>query len=270
MAEEQQPQQEQPQQQESQPQSQQQEQRLPSEQPTAPDIDALTAGLDEIVKDGMIGGKFKTVADMMASYQELEGKYANARRELSGGEQQQQQEQQKQEEQQQVALKQQEVINDILPQFIENGMQLTDELLTKATDAGLDERDVKLKAYEIKEATQKAYSIVGGKDNYTQMLEWGAEALTPEHKREFDKGINSNMSEYAIKGLWTEFQKAKADGSFRISGNPAPQSAKGYSSRAELYRDKDAAQRARQRGDDTLWKQYQAKLAITPNSVLGL
>jgi len=80
------------------------EPQLPSDQPIKQDLSTLTDGLEDIVKDGMIGGKFKTVADMMASYQELEGKYANARRELTGGEQEQQ-------EQQQTVQKQQEVIN---------------------------------------------------------------------------------------------------------------------------------------------------------------
>ena len=247
------------------------EPQLPSEQTPPTDLAPLTEGLEEIVKDGMIGGKFKTVADMMASYQELEGKYANARRDLAGGEQQEQQEQQQQQEQEQILAKQQETINAILPKFIENGMQLTDELLTQAKEAGLDERDVKLKAYEIREATQKAYTVVGGKENYDQMLAWGATALSPEQKIEFDRGLASGMSEYAIKGLWTEFEKAKANGTYsRMEGNPAPQSEKGYSSRAELYRDKDIAEASRRRGDDTLWKKYQAKLKITPHEVLGI
>jgi hypothetical protein len=240
------------------------EPQLPSDQPVKQDLSTLTDGLEDIVKDGMIGGKFKTVADMMASYQELEGKYANARRELTGGEQEQQ-------EQQQTVQKQQEVINDLLPQFIENGMQLTDEILAKATEAGIDERDVKLKAYELREATSKAYSVVGGKENYDAMLAWGKETLSPAQKVEFDRGLNSNMSEFAIKGLYAEFEKAKADGTYsRLQGNPAAQSAKGYNSRQELYRDKTVAEQAKRRGDNTLWEKYQAKLNLTPNEVLGI
>jgi hypothetical protein len=245
---------------------------LPSETPAPVELESLTQGLEELVKDGMIGGKFKTVADMMASYKDLEAKYANARRELvqDGGNQQQQQEQQQQ-EQQQLVQKQQEVINDLLPKFIENGMQLNDELIQKAKEVGIDERDIKLKAYEVKEAAQKAYSVVGGKENYEQMLNWAKEALPQEKKVEFDKGLASDMSEFAIKGLWYEFEKAKKDGSYeRITGNPSPDTLRGYTNRAELYRDKDFAEQARRRGDNTLWEKYQAKLRVTPQSVLGI
>jgi hypothetical protein len=245
------------------------EPQLPSDQTPPIDTSAFTEGLDTLVKDGMIGGKFKTVADMMNSYQELEGKYANARRELSD-EPTPNVEQQEQQKQQELAVKQQETINAILPKFIENGLQLTDEILTQAKEAGLDERDVKLKAYEIREATQKAYSTVGGKENYDQMLAWGAENLPPAQQAEFDKGLTSDMSEYAIKGLYTEFEKAKSDGSFRVSGTPAPQSAKGYSDRRVLFRDKIAAEQAKRQGNNTLWNQYQAKLALTSNEVLGI
>ena len=224
----------------------------------------LAEQLANSLKDGMIAGKFKTVDDMLKSYQELEAKYANARREIKGDAQQQ-------EQRQQTAQKQQEVLNEILPKFVENGMQLTEDLLQKATEAGLDPRDVKLKAYEVKEMTQKAYSVVGGEQNYKEMLEWAKEALPQDKKVEFDKGLASPMSEYAIKGLYGEFQKAKSDGSYdRLRGNPAPTTAQGYASRAELYRDKSAAEQAKMRGDDTLWKKYQEKLNLTPRSVLGI
>ncbi len=237
------------------------EPKLPSETPPATELDALKEQIEKSMKDGLIAGKFKTVDDMLASYQELEAKYANARRELT--------KEPEGETPEQIAAKQQEAVNAILPKFIENGMQLNDEMIDMAKEVGIDERDVKIKAYEVREAAQKAYSVVGGKENYDAMLQWGAENLSPEQKQEFDRGLASGMSEYAIKGLWAEYQKGKGDAD-RMRGNPAPASEKGYRTRQELFKDKSAAEDAMRRGDKTLWNRYQAKLALTPKEVMGI
>ena len=263
---------------EGQEQAQGQEPILPSEQAEiqaqeqqqATELETLTKGLEQYIKDGMIDGKFKTVEDMISSYRELEAKYANTRREMTQAEKQQQSEAQKLQEQQQLQMKQQEVLNDILPQFVENGMQLTDEILAKAQEVGIDEKDLKLGAYEVREQTQRAYSVVGGKENYQQMMSWAKENLTQEQKIDFDRSLtNPALGEFAIKGLWNEYKKAGSQG-YRVQGQPSAGGLKPYSSRREVYMDKDIAEKARQRGDIATWNRYKARLDITPNEVLGI
>jgi len=242
---------------------------LPSEQQeqaqAQADIETLSKGLEQFVKDGMIDGKFKTVEDLIQSYRDLEAKYANTRREMTQSEKQQQ----TQQEQAALVAKQQEVINDLLPKFIENGMSLTPEMVEKAKEVGIDEKDLKLGAYELKEITQKAYSVVGGKDNYQAMIDWAKENLPDDKKAEFDRGLQSNMSEFAIKGLWTEYQKAVSNGTAtRLQGKPATSGLKPYQTRQELFRDKDFAEAAKRRGDMAAWNKYRQRLAITPEEVI--
>jgi hypothetical protein len=249
------------------------EPQLPSEQieqnEQQADFETIAKGLEQYIKDGKIDGKFKSIDDLINSYRELENKYANSRREITEVEKQQQTEMQKQQEQAQVLQKQQETINDLLPQFIENGMQLTDDIITKAKEVGIDEKDLKLGAYELKETLTKAYSTVGGKENYSEMMAWANEQLSDVEKQDFNLALGSNVSKFAIEGLWNKYQAAKNSG-YRVEGKPAVQSVKGYTNRKELYRDKDAAETARRRGDNTLWNKYREKLAVTPREVIGI
>ena len=151
-------------------------------------------------------------------------------------------------------------------------MVLTPEMEKTATDAGIDIRDLKIGAMELRETTQKAYTVVGGKENYDNMLAWGRENMDDTQKAAFDKDVTGAMSAYAIKGLYGEYQEALASGTAvqRVEGQPAFAGIKPYVDRKELYKDKDYCESPQGRRDPAAIKNYRARLKATPNSVLGI
>ena len=142
---------------------------LPSDTPPPANLDGFQLS-DEFIaenfKDGKLKGRFESIEDVLTKLKEAEDFKANTIREQKNAEQKPNDA----EAQAQAQAKQQEAIAELMPQFIENGMELTDEMLQKAEEVGLDVRDVKLAAMEARERQTKAYDLVGGKENYDNML----------------------------------------------------------------------------------------------------
>ena len=239
---------------------------LPSEQPAPTDFAGfdLTDDVKAKFKDGKLNGRFGSIDEVLSKLKEAEDFKANTIRDQTNGQQQQEQQQ----NQQQV---QQTTVNELLPAFLANGMVLTPEMEAKATEAKIDIRDLKIGAMELREATQTAHSVVGGKENYDAMIAWGRGAMTDAQKANFDRDVTGGMSEYAIKGLNADYQEALEAGHTpdRIRGDTTIAGLRPYASRRELYADKDVAEQAKRRGDIKPWNDYQAKIKITPRDILG-
>ena len=240
---------------------------LPSEQPAPTDFAGfdLTDDVKAKFKDGKLNGRFGSIDEVLSKLKEAEDFKANTIRDQTNG-QQQQQEQQTQQQTQQAT------VNELVPMFMQNGMVLTPEMEAKATEAKIDIRDLKIGAMELREATTKAFAVVGGEENYKAMLTWGKSAMSVEQQASFDKAVTGSMSEYAIKGLNADYQKALSDGHNpeRIQGSTTIKGLSPYGSRKELYADKSVAENAKARGDINPWNDYQSKLRITPNEILGI
>ncbi len=240
---------------------------LPSDTPPSTDFSGfeLDDATKALFKDGKLNGRFGSITDVLAKLKEAED-YKSAT--IS--------EQKKLETQHtdDVTLKttQDATINAMIPAFMENGMVLTPEMEAQATEAKIDIRDLKLGAMELREAVGKAHSVVGGKEEYDNMLAWGKENMSDTQKRAFDSEVTSTMSEYAIKGLYGDYKKAIDSGTHtpRIAGSPANVGLKPYASRKELYKDKDFAEASKRKGDMKPWNDYQAKLRITSREVTGI
>jgi len=238
---------------------------LPSDQPTSETFDgfALTDDLKAKFKDGKLNGRFGSVQEVLDKLKEAEDFKANTIRDLKeDGNQQHLQEQ--------LAQTQEATIRELLPEFLQNGMVLTAEMETKATEAKIDIRDLKIGAMELREATQKAHSVVGGQENYNAMLAWGKENMTEPQKKAFDNDVTGNMSEYAIKGLYGEFQEAIRSGKHnpRIQGQPTTSGIKAYADRRELYKDKDYIESPAGGRDTAAQANYRARLRATPDAVI--
>ena len=97
------------------------------------------------------------------------------------------------------------------------------------------------------------------------MIGWARENMTEAQRTSFNTDINTNMSEYAIKGLQADYQKAMAEGTVttRIQGQPVNQGVVAYKNQKELFADKTSAERAKQRGNMNDWNIYQRKLEAT-------
>jgi hypothetical protein len=245
---------------------------LPSEQPTSETFDgfALTDDIKGKFKDGKLNGRFSSLDDVLAKLKEAEDFRANTIREQKEREAGTQNQQQEQVVKQELAQTQAALVQEMLPEFIKNGMQLNDEMIARAEEAKLDIRDLKIEAMEFKERANKAYSIVGGEENYKAMQKWAIETLPEEDRKAFTADVNNaKMSKFAIQGLYAEFEKAQSDGSYsRISGQPTTVGARPYADRRELYKDKEYVESPAGRRDTAAQKMYRTRLRMTPDSVI--
>ncbi len=226
------------------------------------------------------GGKFDSTQAMLDHIKAMEDKYANAQRELANRNNPDGKDNQTPPKENtpaapdpEVVAKQREVIEkDLMPQFMQNGMVITPEMEQKAVEVGIDPRDLKLNAYELKERLSTSFEITGGQENYTAMIEWGKANLNEAQKIEFDRALKSGMSQYAVKGLWYDYMQATGGQSSgdRLRGNPSPSGLQPYADRKELYKDKDYIESPAGRHDKAAIRRYRERLRITPDEVLGL
>ena len=165
-------------------------------------------------------------------------------------------------------VKQLEVVKSLIPAYLDNGMQLTDEMAQTIADEGIDIRDVKLGAVDLRERISKAYEVVGGQENYKNMMAWAGENLDDAQKAAFDADILSVSSEFAIKGLNVVYQEAIASGETpRIQGNHASTTVRGYANKRELLADKAYVDSPKGKRDTAAINQYKQRLALTDEIV---
>lgn len=210
--------------------------------------------------------QFKSLEDFKEKYKELHKQYSNTVRDYKEKEKANQTEAEKQAEQEQVEQQQQETIHSMIPEFMDNNMQLTEDMEKRAEEAGIDVRDLKLGAIELREKVQKAHDTVGGREEYESMMQWASENLTDEQKKAFDKDVTSEMSEFAIKGLHNEYKKASGD---RIRGRNDTGGIKPYRNTEEIMRDKRYLNTPAGFRDKNAQERHKERLSVTPTSVFS-
>lgn len=217
-------------------------------------------------KHGKLNGRFDNIEELILANKAIEDKYSNLMRDIKSG---------KSPESEQVQdigeVDVMQVAQPLIEKFVSNGMELTDEILNEAKEKGLDIRDVKLAAIEMKEQVTKAYNVVGGKEEYEAMISWGKANLDDKAKAEFDKGIASGLGEYAIKGLHAEYKASNStqEVSQRIMGDGSSgQGIKPYASVDEIMRDKKYLDSVAGRNDQGAKDMYNRRMNKTPDSVV--
>ena len=220
---------------------------------------------------GLFKGRWNSPDEMADYIQNLETKHTNLGREVTDNAKKETADVTKAAETARLEVAKSDTIRELAPAFMANNMELNDDMLAKLKEVGLDERDVKLGAYEIRERVDGYAKVVGGKENYDAMMAWAVDGLDDNGKRDFNNGLNSTNSELVIEGLNARYHQAlnNPDASKRpdrIRGNPAPHtSVKPYATRAELFADKKFADSNRSSTNDK--KRYHERLAVTPDSV---
>lgn len=218
-------------------------------------------------KNGKLYGRFDSIDAVLNTLREVETKHSNTMRDIKSG---------KYQEVDANAVKQQqltETVNTLVPEFIQAGMELTPEIEAKATEAGIDIRDLKLGAIEVKETLTKVYNLVGGQEEYQAMIEWGRNNLDEKQQKEFDIGVKSTLSSYAVKGLYAEYQQAIANGEpqtkERLYGDATSSSSvKPYGSMSEILRDRAYVSGAG-RNDQPAIELHKRRMNMTPDSVFS-
>lgn len=226
----------------------------------------------EDLQDGKYMGKWTTPTEMADHIKNMEDKYANLQRDIANGTKQTDAEIAATAASLQTKQLQTDKITELAPAFIANGMVITDEIRDALVETGLTEMEIKVGAYELKEALDKNANYVGGQENYDIIMDHHAKSMTPEEKVQFNHSIqNPNNSEALMVGLQVMYEKGIAENGEtqtpdRIRGNPAnTNSIKPYGSKAELMKDKRYADsRTASTADKTKYKQ---RLAITPENV---
>lgn len=113
-------------------------------------------------------------------------------------------------------------------------------ILAKLEDAGLpgellDDYLAGIQA-RLVAGEQAAYNLVGGQEQYNEMVAWARETLTPQQAEAFDVAVtNPQTAELAIKGLYADFKASgAATTSFRAQGGTTQKGLAPIRSRAEL------------------------------------
>jgi len=241
---------------------------LPSDTDNAPlaGIDAFKEVNEEDFTDGKFKGRWNNASEMADYIKNMEDKYSNLNRDIKDKEKADTAEITQQVKDIEVNQKKEDAILDIAQSFIDNGMSLSDEMKTKLSEAGISETDMKLGAYEYKERFETAYNTVGGKEEYDAMMSWASEGLSDAEKLDFNKGLESSHSQFAIEGLHNRYKNDNPVDKDRVRGTVTPvNSIKGYETKAELFRDKAFADSNVATSNDKA--KYKARLALTSDGV---
>lgn len=154
--------------------------------------------------------------------------------------------------------------NALSQEFQANG-QLSPETYQKLEQSGLDRNLVdQFIAGQMALAAQmeqEAFSLVGGQDQYTAMLDWAAQNLSKAEQDAFDAAVTGNAAQrkQAIVALQAQFERAVGKNPQLVSGN-AGSSVGVYQSRAEMVRD---MQNPKYQTDPAFRAMVQQKLAAS-------
>ena len=222
-------------------------------------------------KDGKLNGRFANMDEVLNTLKNIEDKYSSLNRDLSDKEKADLKAVEQTAEEVKAKQTQQSLVEKLAPEFIKNGMVITDEMKTQLNEAGLSEEQIKLGAYEFKEALTKNQNYVGGEENYNIIMEHHAANMSVEEKKAFNHSIqNPANSEALMVGLQAMYEKSLSEdkeskpSGDRVRGNVSQgNSVQGYETRAELFKDKKYIDSPVGKKDKGAVAKYRAKLALT-------
>ena len=220
-------------------------------------------------KNGKLYGRFDSMEAVLNTLKAVEDKHANTVREIKN---------------QEKASAEETVVKPSLPEaaqpviakFVDNGLSyegMDSDIAQLAQETGYTPAEIKLYAIELKDQIAKAYNVVGGQEEYTAMLDWAKENLDDGKKAEFDKGLSTPMSEYAIKGLYADYKQATGDANYkapdRIRGDSsAAVGVRPYGTFQELARDREYLASSRGRNDSAARELHNRRMSMTSDSVV--
>jgi len=245
---------------------------LPSEESAKPNFEEyLQANTSE---NGKLFGRFDDVTAALDHFREQEIKHTNNMREIKESQKQLTQQQEEEQANAQAEAERISKINELVPKMLENNMQVTPEMMSVMEESGLSQAEVELGAYKVREITNMAYQIYGGRENFEQVKSWAEENLDDATKQAFDMNLadmvkgNTGVGVLAMEGLLARYNKANQGEEpkqyNRVEGSQVPrQTNVGYKSQSEMIKDRRAAEK-----NPTLMKAYMNKLSKTPDSVV--
>jgi hypothetical protein len=252
----------------------------PTENPNSPTLEQEAAALDAVANPETrpegLPEKFKSVDELIKSYQELERKLGAPKSEQPPTEEAPAQEEAPTEEAPQEGEKtaEEEAVEELKAQgldvdamsarFWETG-KVADEDYTALEKAGIPRHVVDAFA-EGQKALMKAaqttvYNMVGGEQSYGELTEWAANNLPEAEINAFNEAVNSddlNKVQLAVLGLKAKREQAVGFEPTRTVGGTAKSSNDVYESVAQLKADMADPRYAR---DPAFRGKVEAKLA---------
>ena len=247
---------------------------VPVEEPSGlpSDVDNQTSfSFDEAdIKDGKFDGRWSNPKEMADYIKTMEDKHSALNREVADKNKADDADIENTSAEVKAQQLKDDTVKAMIPEYLANGMVVTQEMQEALIEVGMTEQEIKLGAYELKEGMDKNASYVGGKENYDIIMDYHAANMTPEDKVQFNHSIsNPNNSEALMIGLQAMYERASGDIDTavpdRVRGNPAPATIQGYANKGELLRDKKFADSRSASAADKA--KYKARLAITPENV---
>jgi hypothetical protein len=134
-------------------------------------------------------------------------------------------------------------LSEFEAEFMEQG-QLSEDSYTKLEQAGFPRQlvDAYIAGQQALAAQfqNQVFSLVGGEEAYTKMVQWASQNLSDAEKRAFNEVLETGdlaKVQLAVEALHSRYMKANPSAPNLLSGQPPTSSVAGYASRAEMIRD---------------------------------
>lgn len=188
--------------------------------------------------------KFKSVEDMAKAYSELERKLG------SGEEQEDNTQEQPKEDLPSTNADATEVanvldsagldFNKFQEEYNETG-SLTDDAYTALEEAGFPKTlvDTWIAGQQAlaQDATQAVFEVVGGQEQYGEIVQWASQNLSPQEVSAFNRTIDSGdpaAMKLAVEGLSARYRSVEGSAPKLMQGNSTPSTSGAFQSVAEL------------------------------------
>ena len=224
-----------------------------SETPPLSEQDLTNLAENETDENGLILGKFKNVEDLVASYQELEGKL--------GSNTEQQEEAVEEETQEESEFNAEEFYGDglasvlkevgidpqeISQRFADSG-EITEDDYDKLGEAGFSKQIIDTYLDGLRgmaegdeipsRQIQDIKNSIGGDESYENMKNWCQDNLSEQEIKAFDKiteTADAPVIQLAVEGLYSRYQNAMGIEPNLVTGRPASSGPTPYRSTAEV------------------------------------
>ena len=196
--------------------------------------DAKTEGELQTDQEKMLAGKYKTVEELEKAYEHLQSKLGSPEEEEVSEEDTETET--GKEEAESIATEAGIDYSALEGEYQENGA-LSEETYEALAEAGIPANmvDAYIAGQEaISQSTiQNMYEIVGGEQEYTEMIDWARDTLAESEVEAFNSSlINESTSAFAIQGLAARFKAEKGPNLLR--GSESTTRTGGYASKAEM------------------------------------
>ena len=186
---------------------------------------------EELKKEELILGKFKSQEDLIKSYQELERKQTELNK--------------PKETKDEKPLEANQKVNfdfSLAQKEFDDTGELSEKTIESLEQAGLpksyiDNYIVGLDAVA-KQFEQRAFESTGGEENYKQMTDWVSKTLSESEIKQFNDNIgrDNDTALFTIKGMYARYSAETREPNL-ATGSNAQQSGSGYESIGQMKAD---------------------------------